>query len=330
MKKLTDKIRFVVLVGCLCVSLTGCASFDHKKGTELYAAGEYEKAQDIFEKLGDFGNSADWLKACNYMLAKEAFDAEDFETALSIYMDLGEYGDSEAKAAVCEREIGMRTNADYDFLSALEDSVCGRMEATLKSNADKSVLVNTELAYLEKFSSQTFYDHELCVIAQNYLEGLRLQKNSLKNKSDSGAELEWQQGMVSRYGALKKLHENYGFLADNQEFIGIYIMGCQEEMDKFLAYQAVGKDIYQQLTYEKVHGRTYGNAFHCTLKNNTKYTFGANFHITYLDTKDSMFESTYSYAGGITPGADYELTFYISKPSRLHRFLLDYYIDDIH
>ena len=95
----------------------------------------------------------------NYDSAEELFEAGKYEEAWELYLQVGEFEDAVDKVAICEKEIGMRENADYDFLEAIEKSILGRQGAS--GDADYATLVNTELVYLEEFKDKTFYDIEL-------------------------------------------------------------------------------------------------------------------------------------------------------------------------
>ena len=78
------------------------------------------------------------------------------KSAAKLYTELADYKDAKDKADYCEREVGMTENADYAFLADIESSILSRMENA--DDEDYNVLVNTELAYLEKYRDKTFYD----------------------------------------------------------------------------------------------------------------------------------------------------------------------------
>ena len=53
------KTRFVAIITAvlMCSLLSGCKSSDYKKAQELYSSGNYEEAQTVFFKLGDYEDS---------------------------------------------------------------------------------------------------------------------------------------------------------------------------------------------------------------------------------------------------------------------------------
>ena len=60
------KTRFVAIITAvlMCSLLSGCKSSDYKKAQELYSSGNYEEAQTVFFKLGDYEDSAQMVEKC--------------------------------------------------------------------------------------------------------------------------------------------------------------------------------------------------------------------------------------------------------------------------
>jgi tetratricopeptide (TPR) repeat protein len=58
------------------------------------ADGDYAAASEMFKALGDYEDSADQAKECDYQIAKAAFDAGDYENAIELLTALGDYQDS--------------------------------------------------------------------------------------------------------------------------------------------------------------------------------------------------------------------------------------------
>ena len=115
------KILAIVLVLTMVLSLCGCDSADYKKATELLDNGEYAAAREIFVALGDYEDSAEMVKECDYQQAKEYLDT-DPKAARELFVDLGDYRDSKTlvKAAAWEmlmayvEEQGGLTNKSSD------------------------------------------------------------------------------------------------------------------------------------------------------------------------------------------------------------------------
>ena len=283
----------IALVFILCFILTGCDSNRYEKATELFTQGEYQEALELYQKLGDYEDSAEKVKEC-------------------------------------EREIGMRSHADYKFLEKLEQSVLERLETTSTENFDRSAVVNTELSYVGKFKNEEFYDSELKKIAKKYIKGLNIQKDSLKKEFEYEYQIEWQRGIVYRFEALKEAYENYDFLKDNDKFIGTYISRYEDEKKLLEAYDAIEKDIGEQTKNEDfLWHLERDNEFHCTIKNNTKYTYSTVFEVFFYDKNKVQFDSATAYVENIRPNTSYKVSVYLSDSYKLEDFGWSNYYSDV-
>lgn len=312
-KNLTKSICLLVALVLLCTCLTACDSSNYSKAEELYNGGEYAAALELYNALGEYEDSTAKAKMCQYAIANEYFENAQYEDALAIYKELGEYEDSSEKAAFCEKEIGMTTNADYDFLAALEKSVSERMAKP--DDADRSILVNTEFAYLGKFENATFYDDTIKELSALYLKGLHEQEEALKSEIQSDYQVAWQQGIVHRYEALKRLYEEYEFMADNMDFVGTYVMKYDSQKGLLDAYIAIEADISAQTSVEDLpidfkFSNKQGTMSY-TLVNNTAYTFSTVFEYTFLSDDGTIFYNSNAYIENIKPGNSYVVSIYI-------------------
>lgn len=288
------KKSFLVLflIFTMCFILTGCDSNKYKKANELFAREEYSEALELYQKLGD-------------------------------------YEDSSEKVKVCEKEIGMSVNADYDFLEKLEQSILDRMETTSTENFDRSAVVNTELSYVGSFIDKDFYDKELKEIAEKYIKGLNIQKDSLNKEYEYEYQIEWQRGTVYRFEALKEAYEKYGFLNDNDKFIGTYISRYEETKKLLEAYDAIEKDISEQTKDENFKWYYDDYEFYCTIKNNTEYTFSTVFEVFFYDENKVQFDSSTAYVENIKPNTSYKVSVYFDDPDKLTEFAWYNYYSDV-
>jgi len=71
----------------------------------LYEAGEHEQAIDLFEALGDYEDSIQMIKKCNYEIASSLMESGKYEEAIAAFETLGDYEDSVQKIAECELAI---------------------------------------------------------------------------------------------------------------------------------------------------------------------------------------------------------------------------------
>lgn len=313
------KILSLIMVITMCLVLVACDSSDYKKAEELFSAGDYAAALEIYTALGEYEDSQNKAKECKYEVANAHYEKAEYKAALEIYTELGEYEDAKDKAAYCEREVGMTENADYAFLEDIESSILGRMEAP--EDADRNQLVNTELAYLEKYSDKTFYDAALKEIADKYIEGLYVQKEALKKDVIWEYQIEWQRGLVLRYEALTDLYKKYDFLSDNPEFVGTYVADLEDQQHLLNGYNAIEADLTEQMNAEDFSwGLSKGGYnIYCTLKNNTEYTFGMFIDVSFYDADGVLFETNTGYVEEVKPGETYIVEVYISDASRVER-----------
>lgn len=258
----------------------------------------------------------------NFEKANALYEEGNYQEALSLYEKLGNYENAEEMAALCQKEIGMRENADYDFLEKIETSILDRLEKSDSGEySDYNQLVNTELVYLEGFRNKTFYDQNLKSIAEKYLKGLDTQKEALDG-SYYDYPTTWQRGLTLRFEALKDLYEQYGFLEDNADFIASYVAAYDDMKALLVAYEEVDADLGAQISTDIISYS--GNYMYWHMKNNTDYTIDLSFTFEFTDRNNVMFDSQYAYIQNIRPGSDYVVEVYLVDPYRHDR--IDYHI----
>lgn len=112
------KILCTCLVTALCLCLCSCKSTDYKDAMAHYEAGEYTQAMDAFEALGDYKDSLQMIKKCNYGIAISLMESGQYEDAITVFEALSDYEDSVQKIADCELAIR------YNDAIALMDAGC--------------------------------------------------------------------------------------------------------------------------------------------------------------------------------------------------------------
>ena len=224
----------------------------------------------------------------------------------------------------------MKENADYDFLSKIETSILERIETSTEENLDRAAIVNAELFYIEPFKDEKFYDENLKALALKYIEGLNIQKDSLKKEFEYEYQIGWQKGLVMRYEVLNELYENYDLLKDNSKFVAIYISGLNDEKAFLTAFEEIEMDLSSQKgmtddTYWKYDG-TY---LTCTFKNNTKYSYGTVWEITYFDANETIVGNESTLVENIKPGNSYVVSFYVPNPDETDHYAFNNYYTDV-
>lgn len=310
---IVQKIGILVSLVTICTCLSACDSSDYSQAEELFNSGDYVAALELYNSLEDYEDSQVKSQMCQFAIANSYLEEERYEEALNIYQNLGEYEDSSEKATLCEREIGMSTNADYAFLSALEESVLVRMQNS--NNPDRAALVTTEFAYLKEFEGKQFYDNSIKELCRLYLKGLYEQDKALDAKFQSDYQVMWQQGIVYRFEALKELHDKYGFMSDNKDFIGTYVMQYDAQKALLDAYLEIEADLAAQFANEdipvelKISNRR-GTIVY-TFVNNTKYIYSTVYEFTFLSDDGTIFYNSSTLVENIQPGNSYIVSVYV-------------------
>lgn len=94
------KILSLCLMVLILTMLTGCDSSKYKEATKLFNAGNYAEAQAIFEELGDYEDSSNYVVDCKIKIAESLVENKEFQEAINIYSELNdETKVSEAKRA---------------------------------------------------------------------------------------------------------------------------------------------------------------------------------------------------------------------------------------
>ena len=298
----------------------------YELGLSEIASENWEMALSYFNDMTDPSQSSELISQCNYELGVAAMNNGEWDNAIS-YFSLSDFKDSNELVAQCEKEKGMREMDDYDFLEALEESVVERMQVTKPADGeyDYSNLVNTELVRLQEFEDASFYDTELESIAHEYLDGLYMQRNSAQVTNwFADEQIMWQEGLVKRHSALKKLYDNYGFLKDNVEFVSTYIAEFEHQKSIAEAYKETEADLTSQVGENSENLQAamyaYNNSIVLTFTNNTEHTYSLGCEFYFYNANGAMFETTYTTTGLIKPGNAFTITGYVSDVYKVHGF----------
>ena len=266
----------------------------YKAATSAYEAGEYQEALSILSNLNT-EESIELAKKCNYNLGVECIEQCDWNAALSYLSNL-HYEDSDSLVETCKYQLGIEAmeahnwadaeqyfaEIDYEhsqemltdcqFMQDLEASVLRRMEINSKESSDLSTITNTELAYLEKYSTASFYDPRLKQLKREYISGLKLQKRALTQVYPWDYQKDWNTGLVRRIEVLNTLYREYDFLANNNDFVGEYI-NQYDYWKKWLdAFNAL-EDMFSKAYAREENYRQDNKYFYFTFTNTTEYTF---------------------------------------------------------
>ena len=87
---------------------------------ELYEKGEYSKAKEAFEELGDYEECEQYIYDCNYFEAVAILDTEDWFAAWEALEKFEGYADADENIELCRENI---------YNSAIEDMYCSEFES---------------------------------------------------------------------------------------------------------------------------------------------------------------------------------------------------------
>lgn len=134
MKRIVGFLLCVVLL----LSLCGCNSQDYEKAIDLMRSEDFESAKVIFDKLGDYKDSAQKSQSCTYSMAMLAYNDGRYEEAKAGFSQIEDYKDAGTMCIKCDYNIAkhMLQNGKYeeaytlfDFLGEYENSAEYAVEA---------------------------------------------------------------------------------------------------------------------------------------------------------------------------------------------------------
>lgn len=131
------KILALSLVLLLAFSLCACSSRDYSSAEKLFRDGQYGRAAEAFEALGDYQDSAAMAKACRYEEARELMSGGDYARAITLFQALGRYQDCDDQIRECNYQL-----ACSDLAKVRLDEAAERFTAlgSYRDSADKLLL----------------------------------------------------------------------------------------------------------------------------------------------------------------------------------------------
>lgn len=87
MKKIISVFICLVLLATTCLSLASCKSKDYEEALSLLECGKYEEAKAIFEELGDYKDSKNYLSGFRHMVTGMTYQANGETGTITISLD---------------------------------------------------------------------------------------------------------------------------------------------------------------------------------------------------------------------------------------------------
>lgn len=259
----------VIFAGALCLWFFLIVPMNaYKEAEALYHGGNLDEAIVAFEKLGNFSDSADRVKAIKYEKADKLYDEKEYAQVLELLEELGDYEDcdewaEEVRYTLAERyfSLGQYSEAIPLYLK-LEDYKDAR------DKYEKSILNASER-----------------LAAKGDLQGAIDMLDPLKEQASIESVVEMER-MLEKYPAFQTIQGKWRMTMDGRSWT-VYIVGSQCEVvfrhgdaTVYDAAQDIG--FYNSttfhlgtLTYDKVDENTmiyYGSNGNGTLKRISDHT----------------------------------------------------------
>ena len=145
-KTVISVVLCAAMLAALALPLTGCGEQKkYEAAAALYDSGQWEEARAAFEELAglEYEDAADRVTACDYAIAKETMEAEEYEKAEELFEELGDYGDSADLVTECryKRALGLYEAEDYEaadkIFSGMKDYAdCRRLSMICRMRYD--------------------------------------------------------------------------------------------------------------------------------------------------------------------------------------------------
>ena len=107
-KKSKGSIRNVIIMGVIAllfifviVYIAIRPNLDYHTAKSCLANGEYDKAIELFENLGDYSNAREKVKEATYAKASRLLEDGQYDSALAIFEGLGDFSDSKEQVSEC-------------------------------------------------------------------------------------------------------------------------------------------------------------------------------------------------------------------------------------
>lgn len=84
----------ILILAVLILMLQGRKRSGYKKALSMYEEGNYSEAQDVFQSLKNYKDSAQMAQQCNYHMAMGCMMEEEYRKAREFFLEAGDYADT--------------------------------------------------------------------------------------------------------------------------------------------------------------------------------------------------------------------------------------------
>ena len=308
-----------------------------REGDINYNAGEYSSALARYKVLQDallFKKEA-FQKAdyCNYNLAREAMENEQWEAAKGYLNEVKSFELDSVNKLIQECDDGLEAEADrlrsYDkiFLEDLERAITLRLDP----DDDGDVVVREQM-FLKDYDHRYFQDEKLRDYALRYLDALQQQYDARSQVYKSERDLALNDARLLNYEVLDGLYKDYGFMADNVQFVGEFVGELPRMREYNASLHEVYADMHSQIDRTATWPEeTYFPSFYTTdYHNSTGHTISLKFfYYIYTWNQQRYLEEQEFDIYDVPPHSNYKVRMHESDNQAGVSFLVDWVVTGI-
>ena len=308
-----------------------------REGDINYNAGDYSSALARYKVLQDallFKKEA-FQKAdyCNYNLAREAMENEQWEAAKGYLNEVKSFELDSVNKLIQECDDGLEAEADrlrsYDkiFLEDLERAITLRLDP----DDDGDVVVREQM-FLKDYDHRYFQDEKLRDYALRYLDALQQQYDARSQIYKSERDLALNDARLLNYEVLDGLYKDYGFMADNVQFVGEFVGELPRMREYNASLHEVYADMHSQIDRTATWPEeTYFPSFYTTdYHNSTGHTISLKFfYYIYTWNQQRYLEEQEFDIYDVPPHSNYKVRMHESDNQAGVSFLVDWVVTGI-
>ena len=308
-----------------------------REGDINYNAGDYSSALACYKVLQDallFKKEA-FQKAdyCNYNLAREAMENEQWEAAKGYLNEVKSFELDSVNKLIQECDDGLEAEADrlrsYDkiFLEDLERAITLRLDP----DDDGDVVVREQM-FLKDYDHRYFQDEKLRDYALRYLDALQQQYDARSQIYKSERDLALNDARLLNYEVLDGLYKDYGFMADNVQFVGEFVGELPRMREYNASLHEVYADMHSQIDRTATWPEeTYFPSFYTTdYHNSTGHTISLKFfYYIYTWNQQRYLEEQEFDIYDVPPHSNYKVRMHESDNQAGVSFLVDWVVTGI-
>lgn len=303
------------------------------KAQDEFEASQYTEALATYEKLGDYKDSADLARECEYQIAEGAFSEESYQDALVLYQKLKDYKESAQRIKECEYQLSV----DGQFMKAMSTGLQKRWDQ-YNSDANNGIgesaitLANycqIELDAIGKFKDQEFNDPNLKTDMLSYIDLLSQAKEAAAfyTIDYSKYSTEWGEIYNKRAILLQKFTTDYGLNVDSKyQDTMAGLLNDATAAEKIQKMKSDIKEMTNSFTLTSIADEWGSFSYKLDMTNSTSYTFNYFYvDVSVVDSDGKIIQTgTSSQLASWTPGTAAEVDIYLDANQDATQYKIEY------